>query len=54
MEIDRQIAKAPKTTEVGIAVSELGGNCVGCTNCQGLCQALIEVMTFPDVVLKRS
>jgi hypothetical protein len=54
MEVERQIANAPKTTAVGVAVSEMGGNCIGCTNCRGLCQALIEVMSFPEVVLNRS
>jgi CO dehydrogenase/acetyl-CoA synthase alpha subunit len=54
MEVERQIANAPKTTAVGNSVSALEGKCVGCTNCRGLCQALIEVMTFPEVVLNRS
>jgi hypothetical protein len=54
MQIDRQVANAPRTAEIGNSVSALGGTCVGCTNCRGLCQALIEVMTFPDVILNRS
>lgn len=54
MQIERQIANAPRTNAVGAAVVGLGGTCVDCTNCRGLCQALIEVMTFPDVILNRS
>lgn len=54
MDIERQIANAPRTAAVGVAVTELGGTCVGCSNCRGLCQALIEVMTFPDAILNRS
>ncbi|WP_319825425.1 hypothetical protein [Thalassovita sp.] len=51
MEIERQAAKAPRTTAVGETVTTLGGNCVGCTDCRGLCRALIEVITFPDAIL---
>jgi dissimilatory sulfite reductase (desulfoviridin) alpha/beta subunit len=54
MEIERQIANAPKTAAIGVALSKEGGSCLGCTNCRGMCQALLEVMSFPEVVLNRS
>ena len=28
--------------------------CVGCSGCRGLCEALIEVMVLPDVILHRT
>ncbi|MDF1802402.1 hypothetical protein [Thalassovita sp.] len=54
MQIERQVANAPRTVAVGNEVASLGGTCVGCTDCRGLCQALIEVMTFPEVILNRA
>lgn len=53
MNIERQVANAPRTAAVGSAVTAMGGTCVGCTNCRGLCHALIEVITFPDAILNR-
>ncbi|WP_168733130.1 hypothetical protein [Thalassobius vesicularis] len=53
MKVERQIANAPRTAAIGPTVSALGGSCVGCTNCRGLCQALIEVITFPEAILNR-
>jgi len=28
--------------------------CIGCDGCKGLCAALIEAMTVPDVVVRRA
>ncbi len=52
MDIERDAAKAPRTAAAGQAVIALGGTCVGCTDCRGLCRALLEVMTLPDAILR--
>ncbi len=33
---------------------DMSGQCVGCQDCKGVCQTLLELMTFPETVLKRS
>lgn len=52
MRIDRNIGHAPRTEAIGRKLIEASGRCVGCTECQGLCEELIEVLVLPDVVLK--
>lgn len=52
MRIDRNIGHAPLTTAVGQKLIEASGRCVGCTECKGLCEELIEVLVLPEVVLK--
>ena len=53
MTIRRAIGYAPRTTRLAEEVSELGGPCVGCTGCPGLCAALLEALTVPSFVLGR-
>lgn len=53
MDIQRHVAHAPRTVELGRGVATLNQPCVGCTDCRGLCQTLIELMTLPDVLLGR-
>ena len=52
MQIDRDIAHAPRSRALGHKVARLQGGCVGCRDCSGLCAALLEVLTLPDLVLK--
>lgn len=52
MQIRRDIAHAPRTQALGDKVSKLRGGCVGCRDCSGLCAALLEALTLPDLVLK--
>lgn len=52
MRIDRNIGHAPRTVAVGQKLIEASGRCVGCTECEGLCKELIEVLVLPEVVLK--
>ncbi len=52
MEVNRNIGSAPKTAQVGREIATMP-LCVGCTECKGLCQALIEAVTLPDVILNR-
>jgi len=52
MEIERNIAHAPRTRALAGNVAGLRGGCVGCKECSGLCEALIEALTLPDMILK--
>lgn len=48
---DRKVGHAPRVEGIAKEVSCMVGPCVGCTECQGLCTALIEAMTVPDIIL---
>ncbi|SMH51604.1 hypothetical protein [Maritimibacter sp. HL-12] len=52
MEIERNIAHAPRSRAVAGSIAGLRGGCVGCKECTGVCQALIEALTLPDTILK--
>ncbi len=52
MDIDRRIAHAPRSRALAGQIAGLRGGCVGCTDCTGLCLALIEALILPGVVLK--
>ena len=51
MTTDRLIAHAPRTEALARNVARMTTTCIGCTGCAGLCQAMIEVMILPDVIL---
>lgn len=53
MNIDRKTAYAPRTSALAGKISQLQEPCVGCTDCVGMCAALIETMLVPEVVLRR-
>ncbi|MEX0303969.1 MAG: hypothetical protein AB3N24_16240 [Leisingera sp.] len=53
MQISRSKSTAPKVKALATVVSELQGPCVGCTNCVGLCEALIDTLVLPDLILSR-
>ncbi len=52
MHIRRDIAHAPRARALGRTVAGLQGGCVDCPGCAGLCTALLEALTLPDLVLK--
>lgn len=54
MQVDRRAGHAPKTAQLARDVSLMRGPCVGCEDCRGLCAALLEAITVPDIVLGRS
>ena len=35
-------------------VIDMTGACVGCRDCKGMCQAVMDLFTFPDTVLNRT
>ena len=53
MTTQRQIAFAPRTRALGQDMAALHGPCIGCTGCQGICAALIEAMTLPEIILRK-
>ncbi len=53
MPISRSKADAPRVKALATKVSGLQGPCLGCTNCVGLCEALIDALVLPDLVLTR-
>ncbi|SMY06913.1 hypothetical protein [Flavimaricola marinus] len=53
MMIDRKIGFAPRTTAAAKDIAQLQGPCVGCSDCRGLCAALIEALTLPDIILSK-
>lgn len=54
MQISRSKATASKVTALATEVSGLKGPCVGCNNCVGLCEALIDALVLPDLILSRN
>ncbi len=53
MQIDRHIAHAPNVRSLGARLPSLTAPCVGCAECRGLCDALLELLTLPEAVLDR-
>lgn len=53
MIINRDKAPAHHVGELAQELSGLHGPCVGCKDCKGLCNALIEALVLPDVILSR-
>ncbi|WP_425074543.1 hypothetical protein [Sagittula sp. S175] len=54
MESKRLVGHAPRTRAVGEELVSIQGPCIGCKGCTGLCAALIEALSVPDVVLGRA
>ncbi len=54
MDITRSPSDTRRTLQVGQIVTELNGPCVGCSECRGICQALIDAVTLPEVLLRRN
>lgn len=52
MKISRSQAMTPRSTHLVGQISALRGPCVGCAGCRGLCEALIEALTVPDIILR--
>lgn len=54
MQTERKVGNAPRTMDIVQKTVTINGPCIGCSGCQGLCQALIEAMTLPEIILTRS
>lgn len=53
MEIERRIATAPRMRALTEQINRLPGQCVGCRECRGVCEALFEAMVLPDLIVPR-
>ncbi|WP_146347834.1 hypothetical protein [Falsiphaeobacter marinintestinus] len=53
MDISRSKAVTPRLSALSVDLDQLQGPCVGCADCVGLCEALLEALFVPDVVLSR-
>ncbi|MCR8825015.1 hypothetical protein [Pseudosulfitobacter koreensis] len=51
MQTKRTVAHAPQTRLLAADLASLQGPCIGCKGCEGLCQALIDAMLVPDMIL---
>ncbi len=49
----RQIGHAPRTARLARELARLQTPCIGCSECRGLCHALIEALVLPEVILGR-
>lgn len=53
MQIQRSKAETPIVNALADELARLQGPCVGCSDCVGLCEELIEALVLPDVILTR-
>lgn len=53
MQIDRTKPATPRVTALAGDISSLQGPCVGCTDCVGLCEVLIDTLVLPDLILTK-
>lgn len=54
MFIDRKIAHAPKTNAFAQEVAASQAQCIGCTDCKGMCTALIDAMMIPEIITQKA
>ena len=51
MSITRSRGETRRTEALATQIAGMATPCVGCTNCRGLCQELIEAIVLPDLIL---
>lgn len=51
LHIIRDRGETEKTEALAAQITTLNAPCVGCSDCRGICQALLEAMTVPDIIL---
>ena len=52
MQMDQVVGYAPRTRSVADELSSLSNGCVGCTSCRGLCDALLDALLVPGLIVK--
>lgn len=52
MNRSREVGHAPRVRALAREIDTCSGPCIGCSECDGLCEALIEALVVPQVVLK--
>jgi hypothetical protein len=53
MKIIRNRPQTPNVNELSMDLAQLNNPCVGCCDCVGLCDALIDALVLPDLVLSK-
>lgn len=51
MKVERTASNDVHTSSVMTQIAQLHGPCMGCTECTGICAALLDALTVPDLVL---
>lgn len=54
MTLNHKTGHAPRSRKVAKEIGDLQGACIGCPGCDGLCMALLDAMTVPEMILNRS
>ncbi|MFP4274354.1 MAG: hypothetical protein ACLFRU_04945 [Paracoccaceae bacterium] len=54
MKVERKAGAAPRVAQLARDIGCVEGPCMGCADCRGLCPAIIEAMTLPEIVLRRT
>lgn len=54
MDISRSQAETPNLDRLSVQINGLRTPCVGCSDCTGVCRALMDALTVPDAVLKKT
>lgn len=53
MNINRNKAGTRHSQALASELEALRGPCVGCSKCTGLCEALIDALVLPDMILSK-
>jgi len=54
MKISHNQASTPHTDHLSLQIDSLQNPCIGCNDCTGLCNALIDMLTLPDIILNKT
>lgn len=50
--LEHRIAHAPRVRALAKDMSCMTTTCIGCTDCGGICQAMVDVVMVPRLVLQ--
>ena len=51
---DRRAGYAPATERLAADLAAIAVPCVGCKDCAGFCEALLDACRVPEIVLKKA
>jgi len=54
MKISHNRATTPHMDHLSLQIGGLQSPCIGCNDCTGLCSALIDALTLPDIILNKT
>ncbi len=53
MQISQRVRHAPKTELLAEQLYEVRNSCIGCERCDGVCLALVEVLSLPEAIVPK-